>query len=63
MSEVDVKNALANMWREGFAKGYELGRAGAHGNRLPDVEFTWNGRTPVIRINRAKVNGGLWTPN
>jgi hypothetical protein len=64
MSETDVKNALEQMWRQGFERGFQAGRSGDTGDRLPDVRFEWRGRTPVIHISRPKISlrSGLWRP-
>lgn len=63
MSEVDVKNTLEQMFREGFKQGFMAGRS-ATSNRPPEVRFEWRGRQPVITFDRpvSRGRGDLWTP-
>jgi hypothetical protein len=61
MSDVDVKNTLEQMFREGFTQGFQA--AGGDPRNQPEVRFEWRGRQPVITFNRPKVKGGgLWLP-
>ena len=61
MSEVDVKNTLEQMFREGFNRGFEA--AGGDLRKAPEIRFEWRGRQPVITFNRPRVSGGgLWMP-
>lgn len=55
MSDVDVRNFWEQAYMAGLAKGYELGREGATGNRLPEVRITWQGRQPVVHIARPSI--------
>lgn len=55
MSEIDVKNTIEQFFREGFNRGYELGREGATGNKPPNVRFEWRGKQPVITIERPTI--------
>jgi hypothetical protein len=61
MSDVDVKNTLEQMFREGFARGFEA--AGGDLRNAPGIRFEWKGRQPTIHINRPQIQGGgLWLP-
>ncbi len=63
MSEIDVKNTLEQMWREGFNKCFQVGCMHCMpGGQPPEVTFRWNGRTPMITLNRPR-GGGLYLPD
>lgn len=61
MSEIDVKNTLEQMFKEGFSQGFQA--AGGDPRNKPTVRFEWRGRQPIITFDRPRVSGGgLWVP-